>query len=431
VPTSQSRSKAGLIQNPARVGHALANVLSLEGGREVVLGQAWIAAPGRLITCGHVVERFINAPGLLYVRFPASGNKYQVARVSLHPSFVRQPDQLVKFDVALLEANLQPPESDAMPLPFSYEQDITTNQTLWAIRYPAHLGQLSAAPQPLTQDGRYLGQLRIHDKFHLLHDLPLAPGDSGAPISDGANIVALHCGDTATLPGLNLPTTSIRLALWVDALRELGISETATSSAHSKHSMVPALVAFVLSVVVAGLSAYFYLAGEARKGWAFHNPKLMPVQVSFNKGVDDYKEGDAISITITPAADYYVHLFAVEDARDAKDSVFLLYPQYLQQSTVHKGEQRVVNTLGKTYLTATSSESTCYLVAVRCESKTGEELDKKVLQAGDIGHDPKEGDPLLIKGKTLAERLRTLQAQNPDDLLLATFPGVHSKQDEK
>src|SRR5437660_1430389 len=82
------------------------------------------------------------------------------------------------------------------------------------------LGQLSAALQPLTQDGRFLGLLRKHDSFHLLHDVPLAPGDSGAPLCFGNRVVAIHCGDTATLPGLNLPTTSIRLALWVDSLRE-------------------------------------------------------------------------------------------------------------------------------------------------------------------------------------------------------------------
>jgi len=37
--------------------------------------QAWLAAPGRLITCGHVVERFVSTPALLSVRFPASGKK--------------------------------------------------------------------------------------------------------------------------------------------------------------------------------------------------------------------------------------------------------------------------------------------------------------------------------------------------------------------
>ncbi|MBX9722633.1 MAG: serine protease, partial [Candidatus Obscuribacterales bacterium] len=141
MPTSQkSRSKDTLVQNPGKFGNALANVLSVEGGREVVLGQAWIAAPGRLVTCGHVVERFVNAPSLLIVRFPQSGNKYQIKSIRLHPSYVRQPDQLVKFDAAVLEVILQAPESAALPLPFSYEQEITTNEKLWAIHYPTHLG---------------------------------------------------------------------------------------------------------------------------------------------------------------------------------------------------------------------------------------------------------------------------------------------------
>ena len=423
MPTRE-KSNVGLIQNPDRVGNALANVLSLENARETVLGQAWIAAPGKLITCGHVVERYINSPGLLLVRFPASQNKYQISRMSLHPSYVRQPDQLVKFDVALLEVNLQEPEASASPLPFSYEQEITTNQTLWAIRYPAHLGQLSAAPQPLTQEGRYLGPLRLHDEFHLLHDLPLSPGDSGAPISNGTTIVAVHCGDTATLPGLNLPTTSIRLALWVDGLRELGISETAQATNKTRKFFMPVLLAFLASALIAGLACCFYLSGQAKKTWTYQNPKLMPVEVSFNEPIDSYTKGEDIVITITPACDYNLHLFAIDDATD---SVFLLYPQYLQSSIVRKGEQRIISKLGTTRLTATPSKCTCYLVAVQGESKEHDTLDSKVVMPGDRQVHPEEGTPFLIKGKALAKRLSQLQAANPDDILLAHFAGAHSK----
>ncbi len=425
MPTSQkSRSKDTLVQNPGKFGNALANVLSLEGGREVVLGQAWLAAPGRLVTCGHVVERFVNAPSLLIVRFPQSGNKYQIKSIRLHPNYIRQPDQLVKYDAAVLEVVLQMPESAASPLPFSYEQEITTNEKLWAIHYPTHLGALSGAPHPLTQDGRYLGPLRTNDTFHLLHDLPLAPGDSGAPISDGASIVAIHCGDTATLPGLNLPTTSIRLALWVDALRDLGLGETQKPSGSSGGSAVlPAIIAFALSAVLAGAAAWMYFGEEAKKAWAFGNNPVMPFSVSFNEPVDRYQLNEDVVITITPSAKTYLYCFAV----DSKDNVCVLYPQFGQDShLVNKGEQRIINQFGSTKLTANPSKDMFYIVSVRGESSKGESLNREIIKQDDWPPHPKEGMPLLTKGKDLLSRISKLKSENADDVMLVNFVGPHS-----
>lgn len=426
MPTgAKSRSKDSLVQNPGQVGNALANIVSLEGGREVVLGQAWLAAPNRLITCGHVVERYVNAPSLLYCRFPASGNKYQVLRVRLHPSFVRQPDQLVKFDVALLELSLQPPEAMARPLPFSYEQEFTTNQTLWAIRYPAHLGQLSAAPHPLTQDGRFLGPLRMHDKFHLLHDLPLSPGDSGAPISDGKHIVAIHCGDTATLPGLNLPTTSIRLALWVDALRELGISETVHTVPESERSSIlPTFLAFILAAALAGFGAWTYFGAEAKKEWTYDNPSIMPLKVGFNKSVDGYENNEDVKITITPASKCYLVAFSVTQ----QDQVAVLYPQYgLESEMLNPGEQRIINKFGYTKLTASPDKDMVYVVAVKGSSSKAEELVKEIITAKDWQPKAEEGKPLLIKGSELLNRIKRLKDENGDDIMFMGFVGPHSK----
>lgn len=423
----RSRSKDGLVQNPGQVGNALAHVLTSENGREIVLGQAWLAAPGKLITCGHVVERFVGAPAHVFVKFPASGNRYQVSRVLLHPSFVRQPDQLVKFDVALMEVALQQPESNATPLPFSYEQTFTNNQTLWALRYPAHLGHLSASPQPLTQDGRYLGPLRIHDTFHLLHDLPLAPGDSGSPISDGTHIVAIHCGDTATLPGLNLPTTSIRLALWVDALRELGISETVRGGAGAQHGSNPlphAILAFILAAGMAAAAGWFIFAAQAKQAWQYDNPGLMPVKVSFNQPIEEYQPNEDIVITITPYSNCY--LFAVSIDKD--DNVCALYPQAGQDSSVlQKGEQRLINQFGRTKLAANPSKDMMYLISVDGDSPAGAEIAKQVLSSKDWAPKAEEGQPLVVKGKEFLGRIKALREQHPADIQYYGFIGPHSK----
>lgn len=441
APTSTRSKNEWLIQHPERVSDALANVILQEGPREVILGQAWLAAPGRMITCGHVVERFAGNPLGLYVKFPSSGNVYPVQMVRLHPSFVRQPDQLVKFDVALLEVNFAPPESAAIPLPFSYEQPLHTNQTLWVIRYPTHLAQLSAATQPLTQDGKFLGPLRKHDSFHLLHDLPLAPGDSGAPITDGNLIMAVHCGDTATLPGLNLPTTSIRLALWVDALRELGLNETVKpGSGGSSVRLGPAIGAFLVSLIIGAGVGYGMLSKNVESRWSVGQAKVAPVSVAFNEPRNGYKKDQEIQIELVPHSSAYVYLFQV--TKD--DQVVVLYPQRTTiEQGMSKGEKVTIERLGTLHLTANATREKLLLVAIDSESRA---LREKVLPEDDLppvhkiqpgpNDDPiaitaKEdmqrfSQPLKVKGKDLLARIRSLKQQNPESIIYSEFDAPYS-----
>lgn len=427
APQSTRSKGEWLIQHPERASDALANVILQEGQREIILGQAWLAAPGKMVTCGHVVERFAANPTGLYVKFPSSGNVYPVQLVRLHPSFVRQPDQLVKFDVALLEVAFAQPEASASPLPFFYEQPLQTNQTLWVIRYPTHLAQLSAATQPLTQDGKFLGPLRKHDSFHLLHDLPLSPGDSGAPITDGNTILAVHCGDTATLPGLNLPTTSIRLALWVDALRELGLSETARAgNAGAKSAIAPAVLAFFIAALAAAGLTYQLVAKEVSQKWALVHPKVAPVRVSFNEPIHGYKNGQQMQIQVVPGSPSFVYLFNVSNTTG---DVYLLYPQDQQEPRLDKGENRMISMIGKNKLWANASPDKMHLIAVDGNSEEGQKLAKEILTKSDLPPGEGEeryGSPLTVKGRELVGRIRSLKEQNPELMIYSEFDGPHS-----
>lgn len=413
-------SREWLVNNPEIVGDALANVIAQDGGREIILGQAWLVATGRLVTCGHVVERYASSPYGLFVKFPSSGNKYPVSLVRLHPSFVRQPDQLVKFDVALLEVNLGPPESQAYPLPFTYERPMRTNQTLWAIRYPAHLGQYSAAIQPLTQEGKYLGLLRKHDAFHVLHDLPLSPGDSGAPISDGSTIVGIHCGDTATLPGLNLPTTSIRLALWVDALRDLGLAETMHQApVRGGKWLIPAAVALLVCALASGAIAYQYFQGEVKNKWSIDEPSLAPVNVSFNEPIHKYPPEHHIEIRIVPHTDCYLYLAQIDDA----GTVFVLYPQRNQEAYLDKGEMRIINSIGLQPLRASPSKDKLVLLVINAN----DERESKALAHDALGKDDwSDGPTLTLGGKAILERWGGLKRLHPELVMLQTFDAPHS-----
>jgi hypothetical protein len=315
VKLNFNSEKTNYYDTPEIFAAALAHVLKVDAGEEKILGQCWLASTGHLITCGHVVEPFMSQPESLTVRFPDSGNRYSVNAIRLHPSFLRQADQLVKFDAAVLDCNLISPERDAAPMPIAFGRPLRSNEPVWTVRFPVHLGSLTAAPSPLAQQGSLLGPLRKFDEFHILHDLALAPGDSGAPILDGNIVVGMHCGDTASLPGLNLPTTSIRLALWIDALRELGIPETASypedvpAGGHSFIALSCFLVALCLAF--AGTVAVFFLTDHSLlKHVSFHHcPISPPVEVDWEKSAEDGSKSDLV---LKAAPKYKLMLFALK-----------------------------------------------------------------------------------------------------------------------
>jgi len=393
--------------NPEALGPSLAHVVRIEKNKEIVLGQAWLAGQNCLITCGHVVEDFAANPGAIVVKFPSSGNRYAVKEIRLHPSFVRQPDQLVKFDAAVLTVALAYPESAARPLPFAFERPLKANHAIGTVRYPVHLGQLTAAPQPLAQEGRYLGQLRKHDSFHLLHDLALAPGDSGAPLFDGELVVALHCGDTATLPGLNLPTTSIRLALWIDALRDLGVSETAGAFVSGRlgpvwSAALIGLVTFTISVAAVLFASFT----TTQRLWSVQQPVLKPVDLSFNKPLPTFTKEDLVEMVLTPRSDCWLYAFVVTDANQALQ----LFP--IGNNTnfyVKQGQSRLIDEFGDVKLGVDNSRGKIHIVALNTDLRFVNTSDRNALAPGKW--------PLMISGDELTERIDQCQRTNPSDVL--------------
>jgi hypothetical protein len=422
VRTNQAmRSSANLVDNPERIGPALAQVTRRdETGRDEILGQAWLAAPNRLLTCGHVVERFLTMPQVLSVVFPATGKRYPVLEVRMHPSFVRQPDGLVKFDVALLSVQLGPPDSMALPLPFSYEQSLRTNQKLWTIRFPVHLGQLSAAVQPLSQDGHFLGLLRKHDSFHLLHDVPLAPGDSGAPICDQRGVVAIHCGDTATIPGLNLPTTSIRLALWVDALRELGLAETRKTYIARASRLMTAVGAFVVMFGIAfGAGTLLWHKPEAPKV-AIEQPAMLPLSVQFPQRPNEYKKGEPIDIALRPGSPVYSFLLL-----SLKGAVMPLFPPgdlpyLLKDPTVIDRSTVIGNQRPDTLKAPAKDAVTLYVLALKADDPEAAKFAEELKPKTTLEESVKAEKQLLMKDELL-KKVSDFERNHPASVVLTEF----------
>ncbi len=403
---------SGVPENPDVFSAALANVIRLEGDKETIIGQAWKAAPNLLVTCGHVVEPFQSSTKSLQIKFPSSGNRYAAREVRLHPSFGRQADQLVTFDAAIILCDLSGPEREASALPITYGKELKNFQPLSAVRYPVHLGQYSSAPAPLAQLGRMLGELRRTDNYHILHDLALAAGDSGSPIFDDTSVVAMHCGDTASLPGLNLPTTSIRLALWVDALKELGVEEN-LKLAKPKAGKVGAspVLALCLSTVIVFLITGTLLAKPLVDSWTVSQPQIMPVTVSFNKPRTDYFEGEPLIIQFRTRSDCYVHLFELDG-----NKVTLLYPMAGNQVLAKPGETVTIQTIGDRPI-GVGKQPSKFLWVVLLNSKD------QLLQDSDRKQDNDNIGLLNISTDDLMERIDTIAKEDPQKILHVAMDG--------
>lgn len=404
---------SGVPENTDVFSASLANVIHVEGGKEIIIGQAWKAAPNLLVTCGHVVEPFLKSTSELQIRFPSSGNRYPIREVRMHPNFSRGADLLVIFDMAIILVDLSGVEREAQPLPISFEKNLRNFQPLSAIRYPAHLGQYSSAssPAPLAQLGRMLGELRRDDKFHILHDLALSPGDSGAPIFDDTSVVAMHCGDTASLPGLNLPTTSIRLGLWVDALKDLGVEENLKLQKVTGSSKgTSPLVTYVLSAVVLFLISAGVLAKPLIDSWAIVNPPILPLTVEFNKPLNDYAEEEPLQITFHPRSDAYIYLFETDG-----NKVMLLYPIPGTEAWVKAGQLRTVDHMGVYPMAVGKDPSKFHWVLLNSDDSLFNELDRQKGNSN-IGLLKVEADQLL-------EKIERMKKKNPGGILHLEMDG--------
>ncbi len=393
MSTSLSQYKQhGLPDNPERFGASLAHIITVENNQDVVLGQAWLAGPGILITCAHVIERFVNTPGSLIAKFPASGNGYTIRELKVHPKFSRAADQLVRYDAALLFVELRYPEREANPLPVQFNKTVAVNQELSAVRYPVHLGQFTSSPNPLAQIGRMLGPLRKNDGFHILHDLALAPGDSGSPMFDGQTVVALHCGDTATLPGLNLPTTSIRLALSVDALKELGIEENLVQAERSAFwNVARALIGFIVMFFASFTVVSALTSGQHVQNWTIEKPTLLPVQVVLEKPFQSYRFGDPLTMTFRVEEPCFVYAVIA----GADDVPILVLPSFGEREMLTPDAPHTVSTVAgsrdpmkvgpkalKMHVFATKNSEFPFYTSDKANKVTASMLTRRILKLG-------------------------------------------------
>ena len=404
-------------QSPDEYGSSLAHVLMRKDNLDETIGQAWIAGPNTLATCAHVVDQFVRNPASLTVRFPASGNRYVVQSIKLHPNYKKEQDKLLKFDVATLKVELANPEVACPVLPIRYGKEIAPQQPLSAVRYPSHLEQFTTSLSPLAQIGTYLGRLRKADRIHLYHDVALASGDSGTPLLDGDTVVAMHCGDTATLPGINLPTTSIRLAVSVDALMALDVPQRGETM-----NIGPALVTLVVSSLIGFIAAAAILLAPLKDRWKIGDyASGLPVDITFNKPVDQYSYNDLVNINFTPRKECHLYLYYVQD----KFAVALHPPPRIPIPSLARANQTVsIPHLGSIKMRADNTEGgKIHLLALKHDNPP---VDKSELD---------EADPeickLNISASELLQRIEKLRTEDPENVMHWQFDAPVARKEKR
>ncbi len=401
--------------DPESLSSSLAHVVASREGEDVILGQAWLAGPGKLVTCGHVVEEHKRNPAGVTVKFPLSGNRYVVREVRMHPTYGQKgKEQLIRFDLAVLHVDLMEADAHAPLLPITYDkyEAIPAQQALTAIRYPSHLGQLTTSQFPLAQVGRYLGLLKKTDRFHLLHDLALAPGDSGSPIFDGDSVIAVHCGDTATLPGLNLPTTSIRLAVSIEALRALEIAETKPlNNPNPLYAVGPGLLAFVITALISFSAVAYLLLAPSFKSWMLENSSLGRMTISFNEALDKYRELQVVEIDISPERHCFLKIYYTED-----NKALILYPPPGSESVseLNAGTLRKLDGFGKYKLKANSKPGGKIHVLVL-------KNDRPIVEKKEMKQVDSEVCELPITADELEKRILTAVEDKDNECILQVF----------
>lgn len=404
MPPTASNKRISIPADPDLFSGSLAHVVLVADGEDRILGQAWKVADNMLITCGHVVEQYTRNPASLTVKFPASGNRYIIKEITLHPSFGKKQEQLVKFDIAKLTVELHEQEAESQPLPITYEKEIYAQQPLSALRYASHLEQITTSLSPLAQVGSYLGPLKKNDRFHMLHDLALSPGDSGTALFDGQTVVAIHCGDTATLPGLNLPTTSIRLALSTDALLALGVPESSPPSSSGISSMVPAIVAFLVCTVVAFGITSLALVWPQKEPWSLHESNVQPIFITFSKPLSAYKDGEQLEFKLKPHGTPYIYMFLTRES-----GTYLIYPPPGSRLPAKTASIRSIDFPNKQSNVAIDGSGELHIIAI----------DKNIppIDPSDYAEADKTTGMINLTRESFERTIKELEEKLPEDVL--------------
>jgi len=195
--------------------------------------------------------------------------------------------------------------------------------------------------------------------------------------------------------------------LWVDALRELDIPETAALSRRmSFRRVLSVFVAFLLPLAAAFLIVGNSMLPEIQERWAIEEPALGPVQISFNKPVASYKYRDEVKIDLVPKTSCYLYLF---DITDEHDPVIMLHPIVGFSAFVRAGHERSITDFGPSRITVGEWPSKLHLVALISDDP----LVQKSYQAKFLP----QSNPLRIDGGALLERIDDFKRRSPDGVL--------------
>ena len=237
--------------------------------------------------------------------------------------------------------------------------------------------------------------------------------------------MALHCGDTASLPGLNLPITSIRLALWVDALRELGIEGTMATNqyrqaANSNQSGL--IAAFWLVFLVTIGTVTFFKATPSLANRGNEVAKIKPLTVALNKPIDQFEYYQTAIFNISPQSKCFVYLYG----ENGPNNYLRIFPN-LKKSTeevdpalysLSPGQTRTIDMVGDSQIRVDCSPLKLHLITLNNDQSPlsiGPSYEQSVVNGATIVN--------FIDTTREINQARELQKKHPEQVQEFVFDG--------
>jgi len=283
---------------------SVADLVVVEKDHERVIGQAWIAGAGLLVTCGHIVEEQATKLGTLIAKFPATNQRYSVLNIRMHPQYHKEAP-MFGCDMAVLTVELGYPERELAPLPVRYQKKPAAREQVYSLRFNVIDGRKQRS-EAVAVTGQFSSGASKENSGQIIHNLPLSAENIGCPIFDEDCVVAIHCGNLALKPGQTTAEPA-KVALAISALRELNLTHYREELTQTKlFNGIQLGAGFIISVVVIGILLWVTKTAPQPRNNDDNASAVTPILVTFNKPVETYRPNDELTIKLQPHSDCYL-----------------------------------------------------------------------------------------------------------------------------
>jgi hypothetical protein len=221
-----------------------------------------------------------------------------------------------------------------------------------------------------------------------------------------------------------LPTTSIRLALWIDALKELGIEPNAiVEEPTNTPSPAPLIVAFIAMFVLSLAGVGWFFASKDIDSHKVEKAQVEPINLQFNRPRNGYKYGEEAKILLTSRSSCNVYIFGEVPTDQLKKPddirIYRIYPpeDFKEQSLLTLGQIRTIDSVGPYPILVSERPDKLHIFALNLSVPKLE-----LAGAYEINRDDPKKSKMLDDSATLKEA-QALEEKYPEGVMHVVMDG--------